>query len=56
MKTYFVRYSYTLNYRDIEYSSYLIIDVENSNAQNIFNAIKKEAPNLVQILNITPLN
>lgn len=56
MKTYFVRYSYTSSYRDNEYSSYLIIDVENANAQNILNAIKKEAPNLVQILNITPLN
>ena len=56
MKTYFVRYSYTLGYRDNEYSSYLIVDVENSKAQNILNAIKKKAPNLVQILNITPLN
>ena len=48
MKTYFVRYSYTLGYRDNEYSSYLIVDVENSNAQNIFNAIKKEVEQLNQ--------
>ena len=56
MKTYFVIYIYSYSVHNLEEESSMIVDVENSNAKNILNAIKKEAPNLVQILNITPLN
>jgi hypothetical protein len=56
MKTYFVRYIYSYSVHNLEEESSMIVDVENPNAKNILNAIRKNTPNLVKILNITPLN
>lgn len=56
MKTYFVRYIYSYSVHNLEEESSTIVDVENPNAENILNAIRRKIPNLVKILNITPLN
>lgn len=56
MKTYFIKYycCYGSNNRIVEEST--MIDVENPDAKNILNTIKKMVPNLDSIINIVPLN
>lgn len=56
MKTYFVRYIYSYSVHNLERESSTIVDVENPNAKNILNAIRIKVPDLVKILNVTPLN
>lgn len=56
MKTYFIKYSFSFSRSNIKVEGSTIIDVENPNANNILNTIKKTIPNLDRIINIVPLN
>lgn len=56
MKTYFIKYYFSYGRGSIKGEGSTIIDVENPNANNILNTIKKMIPNLDSIINIVPLN